>query len=170
MTISLKGCRKWPVDILCCASAKIWCQRVERHLFNMWLGISSGLDALFSASLLIARSIYKIVILKFIGIESRYLALEISLRSVGGRSGKNALLNISIFCLLVTAVPSSIGIQVLVRRELKQSLTFQMLCSSASLMNFCHVFRLYSSIVRQQVQWRSFHAFSLACLQPLLNF
>ena len=66
MIVSLNDWGKWPVDILCCARARMWYSRIERHRFNMWLGISSGPGALFGASLSMACLIYVMVISKFV--------------------------------------------------------------------------------------------------------
>ena len=93
-----------------------------------------------------------------------------SLRSAGGGDGKKIFFSVFVFCSLVAASPSSVGINVLVGVELRYLLTFQMLCSSASLMNFCHLSRLHSFIFRWKIRRCSFHSSLSSCLPYLLNF
>src|SRR5277367_2221279 len=91
-----------------------------------------------------------------------------SLRSAGGGGGKKIFFSVFVFCLLVVASPSNVGMKVLVGMELRYLLAFHMVCSSVSLMNFCHVARLHSFIFRRKMRLCSFHISSSSCLPYLL--
>ena len=109
------------------------------------------------------------VMLRFVDIGFGYFAFGISLRSADGGGGKKTFFNVFVFCSLVAASPSNVGMKVLMGVELRYLLTFQMSCSSASLMNFCHVSHLLSFIFCLNVCRCSFHSSSSSCLPYLLN-
>src|SRR5579864_1493169 len=91
-----------------------------------------------------------------------------SLRSAGGGGGKKTFFSVFVFCSLMAALPSSVGIKVLMGMELRYLLAFQMSRSSASLMNFCHVFRLLSFFFHWKIRRCSFHN-SLSSYLPYLS-
>ena len=83
--------------------------------------------------------------------------------------GKKIFFSVFVFCSLVAASPSNVGIKMLMGMELRYLLTFQMSYSSASLTNFCHVLRLHLFISRLNIHRCSFHISSSSCLPYLLN-
>jgi hypothetical protein len=92
-----------------------------------------------------------------------------SLRSAGGGGGKKTFFSVLVFCSLVAALPSNVGMNVLMGMELRYLLAFQMSWSSASLMNFSHVFRLLSFFFRWNIRRCSFHNSLSSCLPYLSN-